>query len=76
MKCCDARKIFGVEEFSIKLFILNRCNTNIQKQVVETATSDFTTNYLNSLLMRAPDHVTPMVAVRLAIIAGLKTQAY
>jgi hypothetical protein len=26
--------------------------------------------------MRAPDHVTPMVAVRLAIIAGLKTQAY
>jgi hypothetical protein len=34
--------------------------------------SGFTVNSLSSLLMRAPDHVTPMAAVRFSIMPVLK----
>jgi len=38
--------------------------------------SGFTMNNLSSVRMCAPDHVIPMAAVHLAIIASLKMQAY
>jgi hypothetical protein len=36
----------------------------------------FVMNYLSSLRMRAPDHMTLMAAVRFAIMASLEMQAY
>ena len=48
--------------FSIKMFILKR-HKMTQQQDVETEISGFKVNYLSSMCMRTPNHVTTMASV-------------